>query len=87
MATNTYSVSVLAYSFGVINWTPTDFEKIPTPTRFLLTKYRFPHLTSVVERITLPRKHGGRVIMDISAHHCNPVFNMYNYMHEKCPDV
>lgn len=68
-ATKTYSVSVLAYPFGVMNWTPTDLEKIPTPTRSLLTKYRFPHLTSVVETVTLPRKHGDRLIRDISAHH------------------
>jgi hypothetical protein len=57
-ANKTYSVSVLAYSFGVMNWTPTDLKKIPTSTLSLLIKYRFPHLTSMVERVTLPRKHG-----------------------------
>ena len=84
--TKTYSVSVLAYHFGVMNWTPTALEKIPTPSTSLLTKYRFYRLTSVVERVTLPRKYGGRVIIDVSAQHCKPVFNLCNYIQERGPN-
>jgi hypothetical protein len=76
-AINIYAVSVLTYCFGVINWIPTDREKIQTCTRSLLTVYRFHH-TYAIERVKLPRRSRGRGLIDISALQNN--HNMRNYM-------
>jgi len=73
----------LTYSFGIINWTSTDLEKIQACTRSFLTKYHFHHPTFAVERVTLPKKYVGRGLKDISAPHNKPVFNLHNFMKKK----
>lgn len=50
------------------------------PSRPLLVKHRFHHPTSAAERFTLPRKLGGRGLIDVSARHKKQIFNMTNYM-------
>jgi len=52
-------------------------------TRPLLVKYRFHHPTPAAERVTLPRKRGGRGLIDVSARHKKQIFNMTNYMKDK----
>lgn len=52
-------------------------------TRPLLVKHCFHHLTSAAERVTLPRKQGGRGLIDVSARHKKQIFNTTNYMKDK----
>ena len=65
-AINTYAIPLLTYSFGVINWTQTDIDNIERKVRTTLTKYRYHHPKSAIERVTLPREKGGRGIIDIN---------------------
>ena len=37
-AINTYATPVLTFSFGIVKWTPTDFENLQTKMRTLLTR-------------------------------------------------
>lgn len=64
-AVNTYAISVLCYSFGVVNWTITDLDRLDRTLRTTLTKHRMHHPRSSIERITIPRKSGGRGFVDI----------------------
>ena len=49
-STNTYATPVLTFSFGIVKWTPTDFENLQTKTRMLLTRYRFHQSRATKER-------------------------------------
>lgn len=64
-AVNTYALPVLMYSFGVINWTITDLVNINRQIRVMFTKHRAHHPRSSVERFHLPRKMGGRGVIDM----------------------
>jgi len=37
-AINIYAIPVLAYSFGIVKWSPRDLEKLQTKVRTLLTR-------------------------------------------------
>jgi hypothetical protein len=66
-AINTFAVPLLTYSFGVVKWTKTDLEALERAVRVAFTKHRMHHPRSSIERITLPRKEGGRGVTDIQA--------------------
>ena len=50
-AINTYATPVLNFTFGIVNWTPTDSENLQTKMRTLLTRYRFHHPRAAKERL------------------------------------
>jgi hypothetical protein len=54
-AINTYAISVLTFSFGIMKRTPTNTENLQTKRRTLLTRYRFHHPRAAKERLNLPR--------------------------------
>lgn len=64
-AINTFAISVLQYSFGVIPWTHTEIEELEREIRVKATKYRMHHPRSSKIRFHLPRKDGGRGIADL----------------------
>lgn len=66
-AINTFAVPLLTYSFGVVKWTKTDLEALERAVRVAFTKHRTHHPRSAIERITLPRREGGRGVTDIQA--------------------
>jgi hypothetical protein len=68
-AVNTYATPILTFSFGIVQWTPTELENLQAKTRKLLTRYRFHHPRAAKERLTLPRQIGGRVLTDITRLH------------------
>ena len=72
-ALNTYAILVLSYSFGVIKWTREELRKLRTSLSKLLNKYCMHHEKSAVERISLPRKLGGRGLIDIAHLHDSQV--------------
>jgi hypothetical protein len=68
LAINSYVVPILGYSFGIIKWSNTDQLDLNRQLRVMLTnltKDRYHHPKSALERITLPRNIGGRGILDI----------------------
>ncbi|CAK1579591.1 unnamed protein product [Parnassius mnemosyne] len=64
-AINTFAIPVLTYTFGIVNWSDTELERVERSTRVMLTKYLVHHPKSAVERVTLPRAKGGRGLIDI----------------------
>ncbi|KAL0274582.1 UNVERIFIED_CONTAM: hypothetical protein PYX00_002681 [Menopon gallinae] len=82
-AINTFAVPVLAYSFGIINWTKGDLYKLKTKTHKILTHHRIHHPRSAVERLTIPRKAGGRGLIDITNLHNKAVRNLREFFKTK----
>jgi hypothetical protein len=81
-AINTWAIPLLSYSFGILNWTETDLEELNRKTRTLFTEYRVHHPKSAIERFHLPRRYGGRGVLDIH-YLCNKqVNNLQKYFIE-----
>jgi hypothetical protein len=64
-AINTWAIPLLTYSFGILKWTETELEDLNRKTRTICTEFRIHHPKSAVERFHLPRKLGGRGVLDI----------------------
>lgn len=86
-AVNTYAISILSYSFGVISWTVTDLEDLNRRLRVMMTKFKMHHPRSSTERVTLPRDLGGRGYIDIK-NACYTQINLirtYFYSRQQSP--
>ena len=66
-AINSWCILVLTFSFGVVHWSQTDLENLNRIVRTSLTKYRMHHPKAAVERLYIPRKAGGRGLLDLRA--------------------
>ena len=64
-AINTWAVSSIRYSGGIVNWTKNDLQEMDRKTRKLLCMYGALHPRSCVNRIYLPRTEGGRGLISI----------------------
>jgi hypothetical protein len=64
-AINSWAIPILVYSFGIIKWSETDLEKLDRKTRVILTKFRYLHTNSSNIRLYIPRKEGGRGLLNI----------------------
>ncbi|XP_015188575.1 PREDICTED: uncharacterized protein LOC107072832 [Polistes dominula] len=82
-AINTYAITVLTYSFGIINWSNTDLGDTNRITRTHLTKSLKLHPKSCVDKLTISREEGGRRITDIKALHNRQIKNLRKYFHTK----
>jgi len=82
-AINTYATPILAFSFGILKWTPTDLENLPTKMRMLLTRYIFHHPRAAKERLTLARQMGGSGLIDTTRLHDKQVKLVHTYFLNK----
>ena len=82
-AINTYGVSSLTYSFGIVGWTKTDIDNLQRKARTLLTKANKHHPRSAVERTTLPRRMGGRGMADIGKQLAQQISNLRSFFLRK----
>ena len=64
-AINSLAVPVVQYSFGVIDWKISEIKKIDTKTRKLLNMHKMLHPKVDVERLYIPRKDGGRGLIEL----------------------
>ena len=64
-AINTLAVSVVQYSFNIINGNLADLNRLNTKTRKLLTSNKMHHLKADVDRLYLPRSRGGRGMIEL----------------------
>lgn len=62
---NTYAVSLLRYSAAFIDWTKDEVRQLDKRTRKLMTMHKALHPKSDVDRLYLPRKNGGRGLLNI----------------------
>jgi len=65
IATGALAVSVLRYSFGIINWRIEELKQIDRKTRKMLTLYKMHHRKADIERLYVKRKGGGRGLVQV----------------------
>jgi len=79
-AINSFAVPSLAYGFPVLDWTISDLEIIDRETRKMLQTYHLMHSQSDVTRIYLPRREGGRGLINVTSHYKNAIINFSAYL-------
>jgi hypothetical protein len=68
-AIGSMAVPILRYSFRIINWHQEELQNLDRKTRKLLTIHGQPHPKADVDRLIVPRKQGGRGLMQLDAAH------------------
>ena len=56
IAIGSLAVSVVRYSFGIINWRTGEIKKIERKTRKMLTTYKMHHPNANIDRLYVKRK-------------------------------
>ena len=64
-AINNWTVALLRYGAGIINWIVDELKKMDRTTTKTLTVYGAFHSKSDIDRLYLKRKHGGRGLISI----------------------
>jgi hypothetical protein len=82
-ATGSLAVPVLRYSFGIINWHQEQMQKLDRKTRKLLTIHGQHHPKADVDHLYVPRKQGGRGLMQLEAAHAVEITKMVEYVDRK----
>jgi len=82
-AIGSLAVPVLRYSFGIVNWHQEELQKLDRKTRKLLTIYGQHHQKADVDRLYVPRKQGGRGLMQLEAAHGIEITKLVEYMDKK----
>ena len=77
------AVPVLRYSFGIVNWHQEELQKLDRRTRKLLTTHGQHHPKADVDRLYVPRKQGGRGLMQLEAAHVVEITKLVEYVDRK----
>ena len=77
-AIGSLAVPVLRYSFGIVNWHQEELQKLERETRKLLTIHGQHHPKADVDRLYVPRKQGGRGLMQLEAANAVEITNWWN---------
>jgi len=77
------AVAVLRYSFGIVNWHQKELQKLDRKTRKLLTIHGQHQPQADVDRLYVPRKHGGRGLMLLEAAHAVEITKLVEYIDRK----
>ena len=64
-AINTLAIPVVTCSFNITNWTLSDIKKINVKITKLMTCSRMHHPKADVDRLYIPRKEGGREVIQL----------------------
>ena len=79
-AVNTLAMSVVQYSFNIINWTSQDLRRIDTKIRKLLTCYKLHHPKAEKDRLYLPRSVGGRSLIQTELTYKTTTIGLHKYL-------
>ena len=79
---NTLAVTVVTYSFNIINWTLQELAKLDTKTRKFLTMYKMHHPKSDVDRLHLPRTQGDRGLIQLTLSYKSTTISLDEYLEE-----
>jgi len=82
-AIGSLAVPVLRYSFGIINWHQEKLQKLDRKTRKLPTIHRQHHPKAHVDRLYVPRKQGGRSLMQSEAAYAVEITKLVEYVNRK----
>ena len=64
-AINEYANPVMAYTFGIVNWTEQDIKDVDILVRKSLNMHRMFEIRSDVDRLYTPRQMGGRGLVSV----------------------
>ena len=73
------AVPVLRQSFGIVNWHQEELQKLDRKTRKLLTIHGQNHPKADVDPLYVPRKQGGRGLMQLEAAHAVEITKLMEY--------
>jgi len=79
-AINTFAVPILTYSFGPINWSQHELDKLDVILRKLMKQRGFHHPKAATERLYLPRREGGRGLVNLKELHERAVISLSHYI-------
>ena len=79
-AINSYAVPALSYGFPVLDWNITELEKVDRETRKVIQNHHLMHRQSDITRLYIPRKNGGRGLINIVDHFKNAIINFSIYL-------
>ena len=82
-AINSLAVPVVQYIFGIIDWKISELKKIDTKTRKLLNMHEMLHSKADVERLYIPRKDGGRGLIDVETAFKTATIGLDHYLKHK----
>ena len=80
-ATEALVVTILRYSFGIINWRNEEIKKIDRKNRKMLTMYyKMHHPKADIDRLYIKRKEGGRGLVQVEAAYKVEIINNAEYL-------
>jgi len=82
-ANGSLAVPVLRYSVRIVNWHQEELQKLDWETRKLLTIHGQHHPKTDVDRLYVPRKQGGRGLMQLEAAHTVEITKLVEYVDRK----
>ena len=82
-AIGSVAVPVFRYNFGIVNWHQEELQKLDPKTRKLLTIHGQHQPKTVVDRLYVPRKQGGRGLMQLEAAHRVEITKLTEYVDRK----
>jgi len=82
-AIGSLAVPVLRYSFEIVNWHQGEVQKLDRKTRKLLTIHGQHRPKADVDRLYVPRKQGGRGLMQLEAAHAVEITKLVGYVDRK----
>jgi len=82
-AIGSLAVPVLRHSFGIVNWRQEELQKLDRKTRKLLTIHGQHHPKADVDNFYVPRKQGGRSLMQLEAAHAVEITKLVEYVDMK----
>ena len=82
-AINSLAVPVVQYSFGIIDWKISELMKIDTKTCKRLNMHMMLHPKGDLERLYIPRKDGGRGLIDVETASKTATIGFDHYLKHK----
>ncbi len=80
-AINTWAVSVLRYSAGIVKWTKEESRQLDRDTRKLLAAERMFNMNGDVDRLYIRRREGGKGLISVEDCIRQEDQNLRNYIH------
>jgi hypothetical protein len=87
-AIGSLAVPVLRYSFGIINWHQEEIQKLDR--KAMLRIHGQHHPRADIDRLYVPRKEGGRGLMQVEGAYIAETLNLVEYVESKdtnCKDT
>ena len=82
LATNTFAVPVVTYSYGLLNWTKENIRSLDTKTRKIMNINNSLNQRSDVDRLYVTRKEGGRGLISLEDQYLARI--VANNAHHQC---